>query len=183
MGTHHSWKQPLSDVLPVQLLPHQQLSTSQLWYARWASSLASFHLAECSADQILYRHASLLQGIVGHFSINHHLFKLEPTNWKKIYKTPCLTHWPLGDLDAILKLQFLISFYWLVSSHCRRIMPWECHGTSPMISQHWFSVMAWCHQGTSHYLSQCWPSSMSPYGVTRPQSYMETGGSPGGDRL
>ena len=30
-------------------------------------------------------------------------------------------------------------------------------------------VMAWCRQATSHYLSQCWPSSMSPYGVTRPQ--------------
>ena len=30
-------------------------------------------------------------------------------------------------------------------------------------------VMAWCHQATSHYLSQCWPSSLSPYGVTRPQ--------------
>ena len=29
-------------------------------------------------------------------------------------------------------------------------------------------VMAWCRQATSHYLSQCWPSSMSPYGVTRP---------------
>ena len=50
-----------------------------------------------------------------------------------------LTRWPLGDLDAILKLQFLISFYRLVSSHHLRIMPWdECHGTSPMISQHWF---------------------------------------------
>ena len=30
-------------------------------------------------------------------------------------------------------------------------------------------VMVWCRQATSHYLSQCWPSSMSPYGVTRPQ--------------
>ena len=30
-------------------------------------------------------------------------------------------------------------------------------------------VMAWCRQTTSHYLSQCWPSSMSPYGVIRPQ--------------
>ena len=29
--------------------------------------------------------------------------------------------------------------------------------------------MAWCHQATSHYLSQCGPSSMSPYGVTRPK--------------
>ena len=29
--------------------------------------------------------------------------------------------------------------------------------------------MAWCHQATSHNLSQCWPSSVSPYGITRPQ--------------
>ena len=30
-------------------------------------------------------------------------------------------------------------------------------------------VMARCRQATSHYLSQCWPSSLSPYGITRPQ--------------
>ena len=30
-------------------------------------------------------------------------------------------------------------------------------------------VMAWCRQATSHYLSQCWPSSISPYGIARPQ--------------
>ena len=30
-------------------------------------------------------------------------------------------------------------------------------------------VMAWCHKATSHYLIQCWLTSMSPYGVTRPQ--------------
>ena len=53
-----------------------------------------------------------------------------------------LTHWPLGDIDAILlailKQQFLISFYWLVFSYRLRIMPWdECQGTSSMISQHW----------------------------------------------
>ena len=29
--------------------------------------------------------------------------------------------------------------------------------------------MAWCRQATSHYLSQCWPSSLSTYGVSRPQ--------------
>ena len=31
-------------------------------------------------------------------------------------------------------------------------------------------VMAWCRQAAIHYLIQCWPRSMSPYGVTRPQS-------------
>ena len=30
-------------------------------------------------------------------------------------------------------------------------------------------AMAWCRQAASHYLSQCWPSSLVPYGVTRPQ--------------
>ena len=30
-------------------------------------------------------------------------------------------------------------------------------------------VMVLCRQASSHYLSQCWPSSLSPYGVTRPQ--------------
>ena len=30
-------------------------------------------------------------------------------------------------------------------------------------------VMAWCRQATSHYLSQCWLSTLSPYGVARPQ--------------
>ena len=30
-------------------------------------------------------------------------------------------------------------------------------------------VMAWCRQAASHYLSKCWPTSLLPYGVTRPQ--------------
>ena len=32
-------------------------------------------------------------------------------------------------------------------------------------------IMAWCRQATSQFLNQCWPSSMLPYGVTRPQSF------------
>ena len=39
----------LSVVLPAQLLPHQQLSASQL-HARWTSSLAAFRFAECFVD-------------------------------------------------------------------------------------------------------------------------------------
>ena len=30
------------------------------------------------------------------------------------------------------------------------------------------AMTSWC-QATSHNLSQCWPSSMSPYGIDRPQ--------------
>ena len=29
--------------------------------------------------------------------------------------------------------------------------------------------MAWCCQAASHYLSLCWTTSVSPYGITRPQ--------------
>ena len=29
--------------------------------------------------------------------------------------------------------------------------------------------MAWCPKATRHQLNQCWPSSMLPYGITRPQ--------------
>ena len=32
--------------------------------------------------------------------------------------------------------------------------------------------MAWWRRATSHYLSQCWPRSLSPYGVTRPQQWV-----------
>ena len=50
-----------------------------------------------------------------------------------------LTHWPLGDLNAIPKMEFSILFYWLVSSDRLMIMPYdECHRTLLMISQHWF---------------------------------------------
>ena len=50
-----------------------------------------------------------------------------------------LTHWPLGDLNAILKMEFSILFFWLVSWDFLMIMPSdECHRISLMISQHWF---------------------------------------------
>ena len=87
-----------------------------------------------------------------------------------------LTHWPLGDRDAILKLQFSIWFYWLVSiftsskDNALRWMPWDLTDDKSTLVQ----VMAWCRQATSHYLNQCWPSSMSPYGVTRPQWVNQT---------
>ena len=30
-------------------------------------------------------------------------------------------------------------------------------------------ITAWCRQATSHYLNQCWSSSMTPFGIIRPQ--------------
>ena len=51
-----------------------------------------------------------------------------------------LTHWPLEDLNMILKMEFSILFYWLVSLDLLMIMPSdECHRTLLMISQHWFT--------------------------------------------
>ena len=50
-----------------------------------------------------------------------------------------LTHWPLGDLDVILKMQSSILRYWLVSSNLLMIVSSdECHRTLLIISQHCF---------------------------------------------
>ena len=79
-----------------------------------------------------------------------------------------LTYCSLGDLDPILKIQFSVLLYRLVSSDLMIIMSSdECPKTLLRISQH--QVMAWCRQATSHYMNQCWPRSVSPYGFTRPQ--------------
>ena len=48
---------------------------------------------------------------------------------------------------------------------CSDVMPQDLTDDKSTLVQ----VMAWCRQATNHYLSQCWPTSLSPYGVTRPQ--------------
>ena len=53
-----------------------------------------------------------------------------------------LTHWPVENLDAFLKIQFSFLFYWLLSSDLLIMPSHECHGTLLMISQHWFR---WWH--------------------------------------
>ena len=81
------------------------------------------------------------------------------------------THWPLGDLDGILKMHFSVLLHWLISSNLLMIMSSdECHRTLLINDKSTLvQVMAWCRQATSHYLNQCWPRSPTPYGVTRPQ--------------
>ena len=66
---------------------------------------------------------------------------------------------------AIFNLVLLIGFFRSSNDNAPRWMSWDLmDGKSTMVQ-----VMAWNRQTTSHYLSQCWPSSISPYGVTRPQ--------------
>ena len=75
----------------------------------------------------------------------------------------CVDHWSAIDgISKSLHRKWLGHLLWNY---------FQMNATRP----HWWSVntlvqvMAWCCQATSHYLSQCWPSSVSPYGVTRPQ--------------
>ena len=80
-----------------------------------------------------------------------------------------LTHWPLGDLNMILKnvifnLALLIG---ILKSYDNvlRWMPQDLTNDKSTLVQ----AMALWRQATSHYLNQCWPRSPTPYGVTRPQ--------------
>ena len=66
---------------------------------------------------------------------------------------------------AIFNLVLLIGFFTSSKDNALRWMPRDLTDDKSTLVQ----VMAWCRQATSHYLSQCWPSSMSPYGITRPQ--------------
>ena len=103
----------------------------------------------------------LLQGDDGQLSLLLLLVKIQSTTeWLS-------THCPLGNLNVIFVMWFSTYF--------------DDWGISYEIALRWLSLdltdekstlvqlMAWCRQASSHYLSQCWPSSMLPYGITRPQ--------------
>ena len=66
---------------------------------------------------------------------------------------------------TIFDLVLLIGIFTLSNNNALRWMPWDLTDDKSTFVQ----VMAWCRQATSHYLNQCWHSSMSSYGVTRPQ--------------
>ena len=88
--------------------------------------------------------------------------------WATLFCVSCsclldcyLTHRPLGDLGAILKLQFsilflLIDIFTLSDNNALRWMPRDLPNDKSALVQ----VKTWRRQATSHYLSQCWPSSM-----------------------
>ena len=108
-------------------------------------------------------------------------------DWTQIWWTNSLSfvHAPLKLFESFpLWFNSLVpgGFKWkfrlLISKLISAIDDW---GISCEIARRWLSldltddkstlvqVMAWCHQATSHYLDYCWPSSLLPYGVTRPQ--------------
>ena len=67
--------------------------------------------------------------------------------------------------NGIFNLVLLIDVFRSPHDNALRWMPQDLNDDKSTLVQ----VMAWCRQATSHYLSQCWPSSLSPYGVARPQ--------------
>ena len=67
--------------------------------------------------------------------------------------------------NVIFNLVLLIGIFRSSHDNALRWIPQDLIDDKSTLVQ----VMAWGRQATSHYLSQCWPSSMSPYGVTRPQ--------------
>ena len=96
-------------------------------------------------------------------------WEVPPTGWElKKESHGTWTHWPLGDLAVILKYNFQTHYT-------------EQHGTSCQIALRWkpqnlinerstlVQIKAWCCKATSCCLCQWWPTSMSSYGVTRPQ--------------
>ena len=62
-----------------------------------------------------------------------------------------LTHWPLGDLDAIFNLVLLVGIFPSFKDNALRWVPRDLTNDESTVVQ----VMSWCRQATSHYLSQC----------------------------
>ena len=67
--------------------------------------------------------------------------------------------------NVIFNRVLLIGIFRSSHDNALRWMSWDLPDDKSRLVQ----VMACCRQATSHYLSQSWLSSLSPYGVTRPQ--------------
>ena len=91
---------------------------------------------------------------------------LEPLTWYCIFNSLAPGKFEWNIIYAIFKWILVIGG-WVIS--CEIALIWMSLDFTDDQST-LVQVMAWCHQATSHYLSQCWPRSLSPYGITRPQS-------------
>ena len=85
--------------------------------------------------------------------------------WYDINRNPSLIHLILiyfyvNNFSTEFSVSWLRYLFW----NCPRWISLDLIYDSILLQ-----VMTWCHQATYHYQNQCWPSSMLPYGVTRPQ--------------
>ena len=74
--------------------------------------------------------------------------------------------------NAIFNHVLLFGIFRSSHDNVLRWMPHDLTADTSTLVQ----VMAWRRQATSHHVSQCPPSSLSPYGVARPQWVNETTG-------
>ena len=89
--------------------------------------------------------------------------------WTHTHMYILLTHWPLGDLDSILKVLYsiLFSLICIFKSSYDNVLLWMPQDLTDDKSA-LVQIMAWCRQTTIHYLNQCRPRSPSSHGFTRP---------------
>ena len=90
---------------------------------------------------------------------------LRPLPWCPIFNSSAPGRSECDSKNVIFNLVLLIDIFRSSHHNALRRMPQDLTGDKSTLIQ----VMAWCRQATSHYLSQCWLSSLSPYGVARPQ--------------
>ena len=69
------------------------------------------------------------------------------------------------SINVIFNIDLLIGVFRSSHNNVLRWMPQDLTDDKSRFVQ----LMVWCRQATSHYLNQCWLSSLSPYGVVRPQ--------------
>ena len=104
------------------------------------------------------------------FYINSHMYRIVYGWIQNLYSKIRINPLPLGDLNEIIDKSFfkliLVIGGWCI--FCVIAPGWSSPNLTDDESTS-AQVMAWCHQVTSHYLNQCWPSSISLYGITRPQ--------------
>ena len=75
-----------------------------------------------------------------------------------VTKFDYLIHWPLGNLDAILKMEVSICFTdWYLQAFNKTVLRWMSRDFTDDKST-LVRVMVWCRQATCHHLSQCWLS-------------------------
>ena len=105
------------------------------------------------------------------FPVNYIPALVQIMDWHRTGNRPLLTHYSMGKVAVFLNrcvIFKLIIGNTVLGTHCEIALWWmQQHFTNERSTL--VQVMAWCRQATSHFLSQCWPSSMSPYGITRPQ--------------